>query len=129
MCVGTTLSVHAQQLNCWIWIDDIGMKDIGPALKRLKAGIRRIYGKRLKKLILYGSWARGDAHEGSDVDLAVVLSGSVDAGREIDRLVDIVSDIGLEHGLLLAVYPVSEKDFISLRSPLLMNIRKEGVPA
>jgi predicted nucleotidyltransferase len=105
------------------------MKNIKPAVAKFKARIRRLYGKRLKKLVLYGSWARGEASEGSDVDLAVVLSGDVDAGRELDLMLDILSEINLEHGLLLAVYPVSEMDFRSLKSPLLMNIRREGVPA
>ena len=105
------------------------MRNIKPALAEFKARISRLYGKRLKKVILYGSWARGEASEGSDIDLAVVLSGDVDAGKELDRMVDIVSEINLTNGLLLAVYPVSEKDFKLLKSPLLMNIRREGVPA
>lgn len=105
------------------------MKDIGPALKRFKAGVRRIYGKRLKRVLLFGSWARKDAREDSDVDLAVVLSGTVRSGREIDRMIDLVTRINLEHGLLLSVYPLSESDLHNLQSPLLLNIRKEGVAA
>ena len=50
-------------------------------------------------------------------------------GREIDRMIDIVTRINLEHGLLLSVYPLSESDLLNLQSPLLMNIRKEGVAA
>jgi len=105
------------------------MKDITPALRSFKAGIRRIYGKRLKQVLLFGSWARKDARDDSDVDIAVVLGGAVRSGREIDRMIDLVTRINLEHGVLLAVYPLSESDLRSLQSPLLMNIRKEGVAA
>jgi predicted nucleotidyltransferase len=110
-------------------VNDIDMKEIGPVIRSFKAGIRRLYGKRLKKIILFGSWARGDAREDSDIDLAVVLAGEVRSGKEIDRMIGIVSRVNLDHGVLLAVYPVSEKDFLGLKSPLLMNIRKEGVAA
>jgi len=105
------------------------MKDIGPALRRFKKGVRRIYGKRLRQVLLFGSWARKEAREDSDVDVAVVLSGPVRPGREIDRMIDLVTRVNLEHGVLMAVYPLSESDFRTLQSPLLMNIRKEGVAA
>jgi predicted nucleotidyltransferase len=83
----------------------------------------------LKKLILFGSWARKEATEDSDVDLMVVLAGKVVPGEEIDRMIDIITDINLAHGVLLSVFPVSANDYASLKSPLLMNVRKEGVAA
>lgn len=92
-----------------------------------KAG--KLYGSRLKKLILYGSFARGQATQDSDIDLAIVLEGKVATGREIDRLINVITDINFDYGVLLSVYPVSEEDYHSLNSPLLMNIRKEGVAA
>ncbi len=39
----------------------------------VKSELQTLYGKRLAKLILYGSYARGDQHEGSDIDFLVVL--------------------------------------------------------
>jgi len=39
----------------------------------VKSELQTLYGKRLAKLILYGSYARGDYHEGSDIDFLVVL--------------------------------------------------------
>lgn len=37
-------------------------------MKELKEGLSRIYGEQLKAVYLYGSYARGDYREGSDVD-------------------------------------------------------------
>ncbi len=88
---------------------------------------RSLYGDRLKHLLVYGSCARDEATAESDIDLAVVLAGDVVPGKEIDRMIDIITDINLEYGVLLSVYPVSEENYQNTNSPLLMNIRREGI--
>lgn len=98
-------------------------------LREFREKLEELYGNRLKNIILYGSCARGQATEDSDIDLAVVLDGDVIAGKEIDRLIDIITDINLDYGVLISVYPVSERDYTSVNSPLLLNIRREGVAA
>ena len=104
--------------------------EIEPILKEFKQQIAELYGPRLKKVVLYGSYARGQANdEHSDIDLAIVLEGDVAAGKEIDRLIDVITDINLYYGVLLSVYPVSEENYRSVNSPLLLNLRKEGIPA
>jgi predicted nucleotidyltransferase len=35
--------------------------------------LRQLYGQRLRQVLLFGSWARGDATDDSDIDLMVVL--------------------------------------------------------
>ena len=98
-------------------------------VKEFKQKIAELYGQRLKKIVLYGSYARGQANdEHSDIDLAVVLAGAVDPCEEIDRMADIFTDLNLEHNVLIAVYPVSEENYIEVNSPLLLNLRREGVP-
>jgi len=97
-------------------------------LKEFKSQVKNLYGNRLKEIILYGSWARGEATEDSDIDLIVVLEGSVEPGKEIDRMIDIITDINLRYNVLISVYPVNNEDYITLKSPLLMSARREGVP-
>lgn len=98
-------------------------------LKEFKLKIAELYGQRLKKVVLYGSYARGQANdEHSDIDLAVVLDDDVNPGKEIDRMIDIITDINLDYDILLSVYPVSENDYHSVNSPLLLNLRREGIP-
>jgi len=94
-----------------------------------KKEIGKLYGDRLKDVILYGSWATGEATEDSDIDLVVLLKGKVASGREIDRMIDVITDVNLKHGVLISVYPVSQKEYLTVNSPLLMNVRKEGIPA
>jgi predicted nucleotidyltransferase len=88
-----------------------------------------LYGDRLKQVVVYGSCARNEATAESDIDLAVVLAGEVVPGKEIDRQIDIITDLNLEYSVLLSVYPVSEEDYANRNSPLLINIRREGIPA
>lgn len=102
---------------------------IRETLREFKREIEKLYGPRLKDVILYGSWARGDATQESDIDLLIVLGGRVDPGQEIDRMIDIITDITLKHGELISVYPVSEESYSTINSPLLINVRREGIPA
>ena len=98
-------------------------------LDAFRSGIEQLYAERLRRIILYGSWARGEATENSDIDVAIVLDGEVTPGHEIDRMIDLVTQINLDFSVLLSVYPVSERDFMDLNSPLIRNIRKEGIAA
>ena len=96
-------------------------------LQEFKAELKNLYGPRLKQMILYGSWARGEATPDSDIDVLILLEGRVTPGLEIDRMIDIITELNLKYNTLLAVYPVSEKDYATVNSPLLLNVRREGV--
>lgn len=100
-----------------------------PMLTEFRLRAEETYGTRLKGIVLYGSWSRNEAGPDSDIDLAVILSGPVEPGVEIDRLLDLTVELDLKYGVLLSVYPVSEADYRDLRSPLLLNLRREGRPA
>jgi predicted nucleotidyltransferase len=98
-------------------------------LREFREELEELYGARLKDIILYGSWARGDATEDSDIDLLIILEGEVTPGAEIDRMIDIITELNLKHGVLISVVPISEEDYFTINSPLLINVRREGVPA
>jgi predicted nucleotidyltransferase len=98
-------------------------------LTEAKQALRTLYGPRLKQVILYGSWARGDATDDSDIDIAVVLGGDVSPTFEIDRTAEVVFNLNLKYGVLISVYPVAESDYRDVSSPLLLNLRREGIPA
>jgi predicted nucleotidyltransferase len=102
--------------------------EIEQIIKKSREETEKLYGERLKNILLYGSRARGQAAEHSDIDLAIVLDGDVTPDKEIDRMIDIVTETHLNYGVLLSIYPVSEKDYTSVNSPLLLNLRREGVP-
>lgn len=96
-------------------------------LKTLHQRLEALYGPRLARLVLYGSHARGDAEAGSDIDVLVVLNGRVDPGAEITRVGPVTSELSLEADLVISCQFVSADRFESEQSPLLINVRREGV--
>jgi predicted nucleotidyltransferase len=105
---------------------DIETRMLEDVLRDLDGGLRDLYGKRYRGLALYGSRARGEADEGSDVDLLLLLEGSVEVGREIRRSSGLVSSLSLEAGLVLSLVPVSIEDYRASSDPYLINARTEG---
>lgn len=95
-------------------------------LRELDIGLRRMYGGCYRGLVLYGSYARGEAEEGSDVDLLLLLSGEVEAGKEIRRASALVSRLSLESEQVLSVIPVCAEDYYGSGDPYLQNARREG---
>ena len=97
-------------------------------LAELRCWFETVYRERLVRLVLFGSQARGDAEPGSDIDVLVVLKGSVSPCEEIARTINDVADISLEYNEVVSCVFVSEEQFERERSPLLLNVRREGVP-
>ncbi len=103
-------------------------EDLQAILTRLRAGLEEIYGRRLVRMVLYGSQARGDAVGGSDIDVLIVLEGAVDPGREIEQTGEFAAAISLENNVMISRFFVSADRFQNEQSPLLINVRREGVP-
>jgi predicted nucleotidyltransferase len=101
--------------------------DIAPLLRELKGALDELYGERLAKLVLYGSFARGEATDTSDIDVLVVLRGEVNEWAEIKRMSHVTQPIALEYEELIAKLPLSLNEYETRRSPLLINVRKEGI--
>jgi uncharacterized protein len=96
-------------------------------LSELQRELRKLYGTRLAHLVLYGSQARGEAETYSDIDVLVVLKGPVDSLLEIERAGYAVADISLRYNTVLSCLYVSEERYAQEKSPLLLNIHREGV--
>jgi uncharacterized protein len=97
-------------------------------LRKLRQGFEALYGERLVQMILFGSQARGDAEPESDIDVLVVLQGPVDPGEEIARTGELTAGFSLEHDVVVSRAFVSTEQFFDEQSPLLLNVRREGVP-
>lgn len=97
-------------------------------LHELKAGLQTLYGDRLAGVVLYGSQARGDAGEDSDIDVLIVLRGELKPGEEIRRTSRLIAELSLEYDTLLSRMFVSETDFGQGQDPLIRNVQREGVP-
>ena len=98
-------------------------------LRRLDADLAALYGERYGGLVLYGSYARGEADEGSDVDLLLLLRGEVDQAREVLRAEEVKWPLSLESGYALSLLPVGVEAYRSSEDPFFWNARREGIPA
>jgi uncharacterized protein len=99
-----------------------------PILKRFRATLDEIYGNRLERVVLYGSRARGDAHEESDYDVAVFLRDMSDRIAELYRLADLSTKIIVEDDgpfIHATVYPTGF--YNDPRMPLMYASRTEGI--
>lgn len=96
-------------------------------LKELKQGLIHLYGERLKGLYLYGSYARGDFQEGSDLDVLVVLDDFERAPVELERTDDLMGSLSLEYLITVSPMFMRERDWLTADKPLLRNVRADAV--
>ena len=95
-------------------------------------GVKDVFGEKLKDVVLFGSYARGDYDSDSDVDIAIL----VDIKREeenhfINDIIALMSQIDKRHNFTLLLSPVviSNSFFEEWQEtiPFYKNIKKEGV--
>ena len=89
--------------------------------------LQELYGDRLRSVVLFGSWARGDAHPESDIDLLVVLEDVRSRREELARMSGVLWRHSLEHDAVVTEIPVSEEEYRDSDEPLLVRARAEGV--
>ena len=94
------------------------------------AEIKKIYGTHLCKVILFGSYARGDFRPDSDVDIMILLDISEsDLKSYSQKLFYMTYDFNLDNDLDIKPIAKSEAHFIKWieNYPFYANIHKEGV--
>lgn len=98
------------------------------ALSEYAGRLRALFGERLVELRLFGSFARGEAHEDSDVDVLVLIDALADT--EIAIVAGEVAPIIQKTGLALAPLPMSCQHLEARRRQgraLARSIDQEGI--
>src|SRR6185295_1086397 len=94
---------------------------------KLESGLKELYGDRFRGLLLYGSYARGDAREGSDVDLLLLLEGPVNPVREILDSEPVTWPLSFDSGLILSVMPADYEAYQRGEGFFLSAVRDDAV--
>jgi uncharacterized protein len=95
--------------------------------REIRTRLQAAFHERLHAVLLYGSEARNQAREESDVDLMVLLDGPVRLGRDLDTIVRALYPIQLEIETPIHATPVSAEDFEAGEYSLYRSARREGV--
>ncbi len=103
------------------------MDDLNLISSEVKGKLFELYKDKLKEIILYGSYARGEEREDSDIDLAIIIKGNIRPFKEIDRIIDQIYDIELKYNLLFSIHPISEGNYKLQNIPFLINVKEEGI--
>lgn len=104
--------------------------ELQTVLEKVKNASAQLYGDKLNRIILYGSYARGDNTDESDIDIMIVLNCEPD---EIKRLrkptIEMTNEISLEQEVLLSILLRDKRHFENNLDflPFYRNIVKEGV--
>ena len=107
-------------------------KNIRKILEQFTQGVTEILGDRLKRIILYGSYARGDFNDSSDIDI-MILTDLQDAEIEDykEKIWDYAYDIEWDNDFDIQLSPlVRNIDKFNKRVdviPFYYNVQKEGV--
>lgn len=92
--------------------------------------LKKILGNQLSKVIVYGSYARGDYNDRSDVDVMVLVKMPDEEIRAIKNDVyDIAFDIELSTGIEISPIIKNEDQYEYWVDtlPFYRNVREEGV--
>ena len=94
--------------------------------------INKILGKRVKKIILYGSYARGDYNKNSDIDIMILTDLSDDEWyKYFQKISDIAYDIEEDNDFEISLSPILKNEdkfnYWLDALPFYMNVQKEGV--
>lgn len=98
------------------------------ALETFVDQVRSRYGGLVHRITLFGSRARGEGHEESDLDVAVILTG--DEGKLRPTLIDLATDIFIQTGIKISPLVLSQRSFdalVQMERGIAVAIQHEGV--
>jgi predicted nucleotidyltransferase len=92
------------------------------------ADLRELYGERVRQILLFGSWAGGDADPESDIDLLVVLDQVDSPWQELRRMDEILWRHDFQDDVVISAVPVGEDELHEPTRPFLIRAQAEGRP-
>lgn len=96
-------------------------------IPQFKQAMQKLYGDRLSRVILFGSYARGEAREQSDIDFMIVLKDEhISEFKEIENINKHIYNLILQTGKIISFIPVTEKKFMQAPNYFYRLVKEEG---
>ncbi len=107
-------------------------KKINSIIEEFIKGVKEILGERMKKIILYGSYARGDYNKNSDIDIMILTDLNDDEIIKYrDKIWELAYNIEFDNNFDIAISPliknIDKFQYLLEALPFYINIQKEGV--
>ncbi|KJS21881.1 MAG: DNA polymerase III subunit beta [Clostridiaceae bacterium BRH_c20a] len=105
-------------------------KKLKNILSEVVKDVKNLYGEKLKEIVLYGSYSRGQNDDESDIDLLILIDIDESELKYYDKkLNNIISDIGYRHMKVLSLIDISYEKFNHWVDvvPFYKNVRNEGI--
>jgi predicted nucleotidyltransferase len=103
-------------------------RNIERLVEEARDELRKLYSDRLRSIILFGSYARGDYVPGSDVDLLLLIDNLQDVLAERAELSPVMSRISLKYDTVVSAIPMDSRSYAKEKTPLILNVKREGKP-
>ena len=106
--------------------------EISNIIDQFVKGANEILGNRVKKIILYGSYARGDFNKSSDIDIMILTDLTDDEIVEYrEKIWDYAYDLEFDNNFDIQFSPlvknIDKFNYWLEALPFYMNVQKEGV--
>lgn len=104
--------------------------EIAKIVAELYSGIAPLFPQGSVEVILFGSYARGDAEPGSDIDILVLVDASrEDISAQNWQVGNLAAELLMNYGIVVSPI-VENKDYFNSNLevlPFYRNIDREGV--
>jgi uncharacterized protein len=104
--------------------------NVEEAIKELAQAMEGLFGKKLSKVILFGSYVRNQQDEESDIDIIVLVKEEQLSLKSYSyQIAEIVTDLNLKYDAVLSVILQSTDEYEEYKDtlPFFRNIQREGV--
>lgn len=101
---------------------------MGEMREELVNGLTGIFQNNISMIILYGSMARNEATNESDIDIAIILKSAMD-NQTKKRFISWAADMDMRYEKVFSIVDIQEDNMKKWESvlPFYQNIRKEGI--